>query len=457
MVSAPAWVSFLTGKNPGKHGVFHFTEFKENSYEKKLVNGASYSSLTFWQILSRNRKRAILINIPMTYPSKPINGLMVSGIDSPTIMSKAFTYPAGLIYEIINKVGSYIIIPDVSYHYRKGDYKRAVEIIFKAMELRLKATCYLMENYPWDLLTMVFNFPDIAQHFFWKFHDADYYYFRNEKNEEYKDVITNIYIKLDEYVGEIIKRAGNDVNSIIISDHGGAPNHRGAACLQDWLINEGLMVPEQRKIASNVLALFKKSYLFFDKRLSLKTKRKLENLFPRLKAWAKGYYCLPSINFELSKVFTDGISDHIWINLKNKYPQGIVEDGQEYEELRDYICQKMLGIVDPLTGGKMVEHVFKREEIYAGEYVDKAPDLLVRYRNGVTYSGRGISKNETFVDIVSGAHSLYGILLMSGDAFRKGCAVNDKELIDLAPTILHLFDIEISADMDGKVMLECLI
>lgn len=457
MVSAPAWISFATGKNPGKHGVFHFSEFKENSYNKKLINRNSYSGITFWQILSQNRKKSILINIPITYPSKPFNGLMISGIDSPAIMSKGFTYPPSLIHEVINKIGSYIIIPDVSYYYRHGDYKRAVEVIYEAMMLRFKTACYLMDSYNWHLFIVVFNLPDIAQHFFWKFHDSNYYYFQNEKNDEYKDIINNIYIKLDEYVGELIKRAGKDVNSIVMSDHGGAPNHRGAAFLQHWLKREGLMVPRRGTIASSALAVFKKSYLFFDKRLTLGTKKKLENLFPQLKAWAKGQYNLPAIDFSLSKAFIDGPTDHIWINLKSKFPQGIVEDGQEYEELKEYICQNILLATDPLTGQKMVEHIFTKEEIYSGKYVEKAPDLLVRYRDGVTYSDEKVTKNETFADVVSGAHSLYGILLMSGNVIKKRHQARDKELIDLAPTILHLFDIQIPRDIDGKVMLDCIV
>ncbi len=102
--SPPAWTSFATGKNPGKHGILGFTKMSSDSYELKLVYGSHNKAKTLWETLSEKGKKVIVMNIPMTYPPKPVNGLLVSGLDAPSTSSQ-FTYPPELREEILSCTG----------------------------------------------------------------------------------------------------------------------------------------------------------------------------------------------------------------------------------------------------------------------------------------------------------------------------------------------------------------
>ncbi|MHB1391451.1 MAG: alkaline phosphatase family protein [Thermoleophilia bacterium] len=82
MSSAPAWSSFSTGKNPGKHGTMSFTERNHDNYRYTYFNGAHRRAESFWTMLC-GEKTGCVVNVHMTYPAESINGCMISGLDAP--------------------------------------------------------------------------------------------------------------------------------------------------------------------------------------------------------------------------------------------------------------------------------------------------------------------------------------------------------------------------------------
>src|SRR5579885_1169477 len=94
-VTAPAWTSFMTGKNPNKHGIFDFARFNETEYSWTINNARNIQSKTLWQLLSDKGKRVVVLNLPYTYPPSDINGVMVSGWDAPS-MESTFSSPASV-------------------------------------------------------------------------------------------------------------------------------------------------------------------------------------------------------------------------------------------------------------------------------------------------------------------------------------------------------------------------
>ena len=102
------WSSIVTGKNPGKHGIFHFTEKIPGRYNIGFVNARLRKGLAVWQLLSHRGKRVIVVNVPITYPPDPVSGYMVSGFDAPDEKSR-YTYPLELAKDIRRWVGQYTI------------------------------------------------------------------------------------------------------------------------------------------------------------------------------------------------------------------------------------------------------------------------------------------------------------------------------------------------------------
>jgi len=105
-LSPQAWASFMTGKNPGKHGIFEFVEHKANSYDLRYVNGGFVQGKKIWKLLSDAGKKVCVINVPFTYPPEKVNGNLIAGLDAPGLCSD-FCYPPELLTEIIHKFGDY--------------------------------------------------------------------------------------------------------------------------------------------------------------------------------------------------------------------------------------------------------------------------------------------------------------------------------------------------------------
>src|ERR1700745_805664 len=91
-LTPPAWTSFMTGKNPGKHGIFHFLEPQPGSYAMRYANAGSRRSPTIWQLLSSAGRNVGTVNVPFTYPPEQIQGFQISGMDTPSEKSP-FIHP----------------------------------------------------------------------------------------------------------------------------------------------------------------------------------------------------------------------------------------------------------------------------------------------------------------------------------------------------------------------------
>lgn len=148
----------------------------------------------------------------------------------------------------------------------------------------------------------------------------------------------------------------------------------------------------------------------------------------------------------------------MYINLAGVRPEGVVQPGREYEELRDRISREALALRDPRSGKPLVDRVYHREEIYSGPYLDRTPDLIVQPR-GWEYMAFGhadFGSNKLVEPIVglSGHHRLDGVVVLSGAGIKPGTRLQDANILDLTPTILHTMGLDVPYDLDGRVLSE---
>jgi predicted AlkP superfamily phosphohydrolase/phosphomutase len=163
-VTAPAWASFQTGKNPGKHGLAHFTRYQKGTYETPIVDASSIKPRTIWQMLSERGKRVGIINVPLTYPPVQVNGFMISGMLTPEVV-KGF-YPPRLHAELISQIGDYQIFTPV----RTVDYlgvRGFVRNLAYLAQKRAEAALYMLSKEDWDFFMVHFQATDILQHALW--------------------------------------------------------------------------------------------------------------------------------------------------------------------------------------------------------------------------------------------------------------------------------------------------
>jgi predicted AlkP superfamily phosphohydrolase/phosphomutase len=164
------------------------------------------------------------------------------------------------------------------------------------------------------------------------------------------------------------------------------------------------------------------------------------------------------VDWARTRAFSIGSFGQVYVNLAGTRPQGIVQPGHEYEELKEKLAQEAHKLRDPRTGELLVERVYRREEVYSGPFIDRAPDLIVQPR-GWEYMAFGhadFGSNQLVEPItgLSGHHRPDGMLILSGAGVKPGTHLRGASILDLSPTILHAFGVPIPEDLDGRVLAE---
>jgi predicted AlkP superfamily phosphohydrolase/phosphomutase len=163
------------------------------------------------------------------------------------------------------------------------------------------------------------------------------------------------------------------------------------------------------------------------------------------------------VDWSRSKAYSFGRHlGSIYVNLKGREPQGIVEPGAEYEAVRDEITRLARDFRDPRTGRYLIGEVLRREDIYNGPFLDRAPDLILRPQDpSDIFFGLADFGHRNTVDTVyrySGMHRDYGMLIMNGPGIRQGSEIEGAAIHDIAPTVLHTMGLPVPSDMDGRAL-----
>jgi predicted AlkP superfamily phosphohydrolase/phosphomutase len=476
--SAPSWSSIVTGKNPGKHGIFYFVEDNPEQYAYQYINASFRAAKPIWQILSEAGKRVGVMNVPISYPAEPLNGFMLAGIDAPGTYAPNFSYPPDLFRNLYATLGEYIIEPGLPSLIKAAKRDEAVRTLYKTVSQRLHYARHLMSEQPWDLFFVVFTSLDTAQHFFWKYMQPEHFDVSLQERERFGKVILNVHQMLDDAVGQLTELAGPGTHVIVVSDHGmGATDSRNML-LPYWLQSLGLLAFEDgerqgsavspRHMRREVLDLLAYLYRQVDRRLDRNAKLRLARMLPRLRAVTEVYMKTGRFDWSHTKAYADGNRDEIWINLKGRQRQGIVEPGLEYDELCSSIDEHLCTAHDPITGEPYVDQVYRREEVYSGPLVHRSPDLIIRWHRGGwidnmrfgNRSGaevkRAAARYDPIVELGSGHHTDHGILILWGDGIQPTSRPEGACVYDVTPTILYLMGLPVPSDMDGRVLTDVL-
>lgn len=469
--SASAWTSFMTGRNPGKHGIYEFYDYVPGTYDIRFLNGNDRRAESLWGALTRNKKRVVVINVPMTYPAEEVNGLLVAGLDSPGPKSKGFTYPQDFQKELDSKFGNYIIEPGITGFIVKGEIDEALKSLYRELDQKFNITNDLMDSYQWDFFMVVFRSLDAVQHCFWKFMDPLHPDYTEEGNKKYGNVIFDIYKRIDQFIDALLKKIDNNVTLIIMSDHGFGRKHRATSQLNQWLESKGYLFTRDsdevlsRRWSSDIQAkVLARLYKGVVGKTPRSLKEKLVKFFPDIRNKIQTRLIFAGIDWERTMAYSDTLFPNIMINLKDREPLGTVKDN-EYNELIKMLISDLKECRDSKSGDKIVDQVFERDEIYSGPHSYKAPDLLIRWRedisiNGIKIENASQKSNPNFYPlipgedprIISGDHRLNGILFLKGGNIRQNHEINDAGIIDIAPTVLYILDCLIPEDIDGKVL-----
>lgn len=474
----PAWTSFMTGKNPGKHGIFDFFRPKRESYDLEFVNGSHRRAPTFWKLLSDAGRNVVSISVPCTFPPEEVNGDMISGFDFPGEGPGSFVdargmYPPKLFDELANNVGRHPIDPSISKEVNRGEYQLVIERTLETVRAKSATAKYLMSQRDWDCFMIVFGESDGTGHQFWKFTDPDSPLFVDHP-DGLQDSLLRVYQELDARLGELIEELPSDVTVMMMSDHGFGGVSDWVVYPNCWLQEHGFLTMHKQR------ARWRSRWLNACKLWAVQTLpawfqrcvyRYAAPLVGRIEAQSR-FGC---IDWSQTRAYFDETPyfPMLRINLQGRQPQGIVAQ-ENYESVRDELIAMLEDWRHPETGQPLIEKVYRREEIYDGPFVEEAPDIIPKWalHQGYSYAFRKATsspdsrwidqidpstpENQQFYASKSGTHRDHGIFLAHGAGIRSGATVNNPHITDLAPTILTLLDVPIPEDMDGRPLEEIL-
>jgi predicted AlkP superfamily phosphohydrolase/phosphomutase len=411
-ITVPAWTAMMTSKNPGRLGLYGMRNRLDHSYEKMIIaNSTLVKEDTVWDILSRKRKKVILIGIPQTYPPRPVNGQMISCFLTPDTNS-TYTYPGSLKEEVRSWVGDYMLDVD---NFRTEEKDDLLGQIYKMTEKRFKVGQHLLAEKEWDFFMMVEMGVDRIHHAFWKFHDPKHA--KYEPGSKYEHAIRDYYIYVDQKVGELLSRSDEETTVLVVSDHG-AKSMVGGVCVNEWLMKKGYLSLLEKPAGAIPFERAKVDW-------------------KRTVAWGEG-----------------GYYSRIFLNVKGREPEGVVAPS-DYERVREELRQGLEAITDD-KGMNIGTKIYKPEEVYT-ETRRIPPDLIVYFGNlswrSVGSIGLGsiiTFENDTGPDDAN--HDTHGIFIMKGPGLKGRGLREGLKLLDVAPTVLNRMGIDIPEDMEGRVI-----
>ena len=452
-ITASAWTSFQTGKNPGKHGLFDFTQYRPGSYETPFVNARSVQAEPLWVTLSRHGKRVVVLNVPVTYPPRAVNGYMISGLLTPSTKVE-FTYPPGLYQELVDAIEDYVVLVPVRDFLRLG-LDGFVDRLTYVSRQRARAAEYLMGRLDWDFFMVHFHAPDVLQHALWSHLDPSHPAYGASPEADRRRV-SGYYQEMDKLVGSLLREAGPGVTTVIMSDHGFGPALKRFHVNQ-WLAREGLLTVRADSLRKKTLDGFERALRRIDPH---RLRWRLIAPFSKRETLIRRFTQESLIDWASTRAYAVPSSAvmRLQVNCVGREPAGIVQPGAEYEAVCEEIAQRLKEVRDPQTGTQVVEHVFRREEIYSGPALDLMPDLVAQPAGGYQIATRfqGDALFSALPAGFTGNHRMEGVLLLAGPDVVPGQMKQQPHIVDLFPTILSLLDVPLPPDLDGNLLTEAL-
>ena len=456
-VSSPAWPTFATGKNPGKHGVFDFIRPTGGRFD--MVTASSLRAPTLWQILSEAGKRVGVMNVPVTYPPAPVNGFLISGMLSP--VDGTFTYPPDLLARYAGLMKPYRIAPRIQY--KLGKEADFAADMLDLIERRRAYALQLMRDCPYDFLMFNFQATDVMSHALWKFVDPTHPLYDAQAALRLGPVLKHAYQLIDDFVGQALDHLTGDTNVIVMSDHGFGPLHY-VVNLNLFLLDHGHLQLRRGVWTRLKTALFRAgitptSVWHVIERAGLQNYVWQVSKSTRNKMVSK-FLSFDDVDWSRTRAYAIGHVGQIYVNLKGRQPAGVVEPGAAYGHVRREVVEGLRELRHPQTRQPLVDRVIPSEEITHGPYADRGPDLHVVFDGHRSISFPLFATDSRVVTRQirgdSGCHRPEGVFIAWGPEIRSGASVTDARIMDLTPTILHLMGLPVSDDMDGRVLAEAL-
>jgi predicted AlkP superfamily phosphohydrolase/phosphomutase len=409
-ITVPAWACMTSSRSPGALGIYGFRNRRDYSYDGlSIADSRAVRVPRVWDVLSARGRPVIVIGVPPTYPVSAVNGVMISDFLTPDTERAQYTYPVELKQEIEGLVGRYMVDVD---NFRTPDKGRLLVDLEEMTEKRFRVAEHLLETRPWDLFFMVEIGTDRVHHAFWRFADPEHRLY--EPGNRFEAAMLDYYRALDERIARLLRFAGDDTAVLVVSDHG-AKRIDGGICVNEWLRREDYLVLKEAPAEPTRF-----------------TPDMVD--WARTAAWGEGGYYA-----------------RISLNVAGREPEGTVA-ANDYDALREELKVGLEALGD--DKGRPIGTVVHRPEDLYPEQRGIPPDLLVYFGDlfwrSIGQVGMGavhVFENDTGPDDAN--HASEGLYLIAARGIESG-AGEERDLRDIAPTLLTLLGEPVPAEMEGR-------
>ena len=450
--TVPGWAAMLTGKSPGKLGYCDLSQRIPGSYRIGPTDFRWDAMNPVWHIASDQGRRVCVINVPTTaVPTRSLNGIFIAG-RGPLATDRQLAVP-DRIQKRLEEIGyrDSVALPPGLVGPELMEHLTAIA----TQQCQLALELLVEEN--WDFYAFCLFVTDLANHICLGEEIPGYQY-----PERARQDLLRIYQIADRYLGRLLEAMPEGCNVTIASDHGQTTN-RWIIDLNQWLLDQGLLRTKQarnvRWTRQRLLRILRDTGLlpWYKRLTSGKLMRRadqavrgrvpLENIGSHVTDWSatQAY----SIN-----------KQGIFVNLEGREPRGMVSAG-EYEGVRQRLIDGLNDLRDPETGEKIVQEVWRREEVYSGPYLEKMPDIAIEWRWG--YENRITEGQPTGTlfkrpdrRYTGGVHTRDGLFMAYGPDIQPNGDLRVVQILDVAPTLTHLLGLLVPDDIDGQVSLRTL-
>ncbi len=440
------WPSMYTGTNPGRHGRYKYLQLRPGTYQDYLFcEDTDLGRAPFWDLLSRRGKRVAsidMVDVPLT---KNITGLQLVEWTTHVRSHKPRSWPPEAIAEITERYGEDPFRGKSDFRSESPeDFRRFLKACLDRIEVKTRMTCDYLKSDRWDMFLTVFADPHDIGHTCWHVHDKSHPDHDPSLAREVGDPIKEVYVALDAAAARVAEAAGPEATLFVMGGPGMGPNYTATDLLDDILRKwEKRPASAKARATKNLIAMARR-VVPLDLRKRLRTLLNQSGVSLNDRA---GRLC-----FALTH--NDG-SGAVRFNLKGRDPQGRIEPGAQYQQLRDEIERDLLQLINVDTGEPAVERVERVAELCDGERLGELPDLLVVWARtdpirAVTSPRIGEVRRAGMLER-TGDHTQDGFLIARGAGIAPGRLDRPVAVTAIAPTVAAMLGVAMPEADSGPI------
>jgi len=442
--SGTLWPSFNTGLFPGRHDNYFYLQPVPRSYGLRLFLPEHLSVDSIWNVIEQEGHRIALIDVPKARLARTSRTLQVSFWGEHEVRHPLTCWPPSLKQEVRHVAGTDPVGTCDLFRQRPQDLRRLKDGLIQRATRRADLALEVLARGPWDLFAINFSEAHCAGHHLWATRDPKHPQhqatFRRLLGE---DPLLEVYQAIDRSLGRIVDTLGEDAYLMVLATHGMGPRYDANAVLDAVLRRlEGIDSPK----VSGAIEAARKMWV----RLPGMARRPLCRLADRIydaprqhERATRKFYAIPT---------TDNCGG-VRLNLKGREPKGLVDQGQPYHDLCNWLEQELLSLVNAATGEPVVNRVLRGDRLFAGPFRDEFPDLVIEWNYEAPIPAvRSARIGELRVESPNprtGDHRPKGLVLVRSTDLAPRALEGDIALVDLAPTLAARLGVALSG-IDGK-------